>query len=61
MFGIEEIKDKIDGMSINEYANVQNEFAISNANEMQEFIEALSDEDASRLLRQINKGMFDCS
>jgi cellobiose-specific phosphotransferase system component IIC len=55
----DKVWDKISGMSINAYANVQHEFGIGDANEMQEFIEDLSDNDAKNLLKQIDKKMFE--
>ena len=52
--------DEISGMAINHYANVQNEYGIGDdANEMQEFIENLSNRDAKKLLDDIKKKMFE--
>jgi len=53
------VRDEIDGMAINHYANVQNEFGVEDDNEMYEFITGLSDSDAKKLLQQIKKKMFE--
>jgi len=53
------VRNEIDGMAINHYQNVQNEFGIGDDSEMQEFIEGLSDSDAKKLLQQIKKKMFE--
>jgi uncharacterized protein (TIGR02246 family) len=56
----DKVWDEVSGLSINAYANLQHEFAISDdANEMQEFIENLSDRDAKKLLDQLKKKMYE--
>ena len=53
------VRDEIDGMAINHYANVQNEFGIEDDKQMHKFITGLSDSDAKKLLQQIKKKMFE--
>ena len=55
----DKVWDEISGMSINAYANVEAEFGINDANEMQEFIENMPDRDARKLLNLIKKKMFE--
>ena len=58
----DEVWDTISAMAIDHYANVQAEFGIGeDPNEMQEFIEGLSDMEARKLLDQIKKKMFEGS
>ena len=53
------VRDEIDGMAVNHYANVQNKFGVEDDKQMHKFITGLSDSDAKKLLQQIKKKMFE--